>query len=187
MKYLPQFLVTTVIGLSVAVPFFSVTPVFASSEEVKKSNITALNSPKVQLVVNVEKKLVGTTSEGKNQVVWLSVGNKVKVCPGDTLRYQISSSDKVDLSAQNVVITQPIPPNMRYIPESAKSNNAKITYSIDQGKTFVAEPIIEKTLSDGTVVEVPAPVEMYTHIKWTYEHQIQRREDIQVSYDLQVR
>ncbi|MGL6337982.1 MAG: hypothetical protein ACRC80_02445, partial [Waterburya sp.] len=45
---------------------------------------------------------------------------------------------------------------------------AKITYSIDQGKTFVAEPKIQVTQENGKVIDRPAPPEAYTHIRWQF-------------------
>jgi hypothetical protein len=45
---------------------------------------------------------------------------------------------------------------------------ATVVYSIDNGKTFSAAPQIEEKQADGTVKLVPAPVSMYTQLRYEW-------------------
>lgn len=172
----------------VALPVMFNTPVLASLQQAGEAIVEAINRPKVKLMLTADKKLEEVDAEGNKKIVWQSLEDGAQVLPGDSLRYTIQSENEGDLAAKKLVITQPIPQQMVYNLDSATSTaNTDITYSIDAGKTFVAQPMIEKTLEDGSVVEVPAPAELYTHVRWKFNGELSTEKDAAASYEVEVK
>ncbi|MEL6442006.1 MAG: hypothetical protein AAFQ80_22505 [Cyanobacteria bacterium J06621_8] len=124
--------------------------------------------PQINLDLAVARKKTTVTVEGE-EVTWQELKDNAAVAPGDILRYTIEATNTGTEAAENLVVTQPISERMTYRLDSVASDSeAEVSYSIDQGETFVTEPTIEITQEDGTVVESPAPAEVYTHIRLTF-------------------
>ncbi|MCG8367509.1 MAG: hypothetical protein MJA27_29765, partial [Pseudanabaenales cyanobacterium] len=118
---------------------------------------------------------------------WLDMGDKASVVPGDVLRYELTSENAGEKPATNLVVTQPVPAQTTYVLESAKANGAELTFSIDGGETFVAEPLVEVTLPDGAVELQPAPAEAYTHIRWDYSESLEPLAAVKAVYEVSVK
>lgn len=91
------------------------------------------------------------------------------VVPNDELRYTIlfeNVSEDVIVDAGSVVITNPIPPQVLYIEDSAFGAGTAITFSADDGFSWGSPD--EVMVSDGDRERVAAPGE-YTHVRWTFE------------------
>ncbi len=147
-----------------------------------------LNQPQVEMELSVAKKVVTQDDEGKPQVTWQSLGDQPVVQPGDVLRYQVESQNQGDVAAANFVVTQPIPNKTLYVLDSTTTNNeANITYSIDGGQTFVAEPTIEVKQPDGTIVNEAAPADRYTHIRWKFGESVAPNANLLAAYQVTVR
>lgn len=175
-------------ALVATVPFVSDAPVLASLQQAGEAIAQAFRGPEVQLNLSVEKKTLEVAKDGQQKVTWAAMGDKVTAVPGDVFRYTVSSNNAGDVAATNLVVTQPIPPQMSYVLASAESNNgATITYSIDAGKTFVANPTVKVTLPDGRVEVQPAPAEAYTHIRWAFGSELDPSENAKAFYQVQVR
>lgn len=143
--------------------------------------------PEVNLQLVVDKKQVTVNENGVETITWDNVGDEVTVVPGDVLRYVVMGTNTGGEAARNLEVTQPIPQQMVYVMGSAtSSNNAKITYSINNGETFVENPTIEVEQDDGTVVEKPAPASAYTHIRWQFDEAIAPKEDLEAMYQVEV-
>ncbi|NJL09693.1 MAG: hypothetical protein HC908_04255 [Calothrix sp. SM1_7_51] len=85
-------------------------------------------------------------------------------------------------------MTQPVARGLIYKLNSATpADGAILTYSIDQGKNFVANPVVKVTLANGKVEERPAPAEAYTHVRWSFNQQMQPNASVQVAYLTKVR
>lgn len=168
-KRLHKLLGVGTLGLAVMLPLLSNLPAVAGLPNPVKIIAQVAQRPQVILNLAVAKKTIEVTVDGKKQVNWQQLEDQATVAPGDILRYTITGENTGDSSANNLAVTQPIPDQMIYKLDSAKSkNNADITYSIDRGETFVARPTIKITLEDGTIEERPAPPEAYTHIRWQF-------------------
>ncbi len=106
--------------------------------------------------------------QGNVQTEWVELPAAASVQPGDILRYTIAAENQTAEDIPNVVLTQPIPKPVVYQENSSRiDTEAVITYSIDDGKTFVTTPTVEVTLENGQVETQPAPPETYTHLRWT--------------------
>ncbi len=183
-----------VIGLGVlgfiaaTVPFVNSSPVMATLQQAGEAIVQAIQGPQVRLNLTVDKQTVEVSAEGQEQIVWVDLGTEATVLPGDTLRYTVASENLGDKSAKDLAVTQPISPEMIYVLGSATtSNEAEITYSIDGGETFVMNPMVEVTLEDGTVEEVPAPAEAYTNVRWQFGEELNPETNTAVAYEVTVR
>jgi len=163
-------------------------PVRATLQQAGEMIAQAIRAPEVRLNLTVDKQTIELNEQGEEQIVWQDLGTQATVEPGDTLRYQVASQNLGEQAAKDLVITQPIAPQMIYILGSATtSNGAVITYSVDGGQTFVENPTIEVTLEDGTVEVQPAPADSYTHVRWEAGQELTSEGNMTVGYQVIVR
>jgi uncharacterized repeat protein (TIGR01451 family) len=96
-----------------------------------------------------------------------AAGRSSDVLPGDTVRYELRFTNTQSATIRNVVFDNPVPNGMRYVAGTAAADRQRttVTYSIDGGRSYSAEPTVQRVV-DGRRVSVPAPPEMYTHIRW---------------------
>ncbi|MEM9161483.1 MAG: hypothetical protein AAGC54_00230 [Cyanobacteria bacterium P01_F01_bin.4] len=171
-----------------AVPLVSSQPVLAQLQEVTETIVEAIRRPEVRLTLSAEKQIVELDKNGEEKISWEALEGKVQVNPGDVLRYSVDGANSGEVEAKGLAITQPVPNQTTYVLKSAQSDtSAETVYSIDGGQSFVAEPMIEVTLPDGTVELQPAPAEMYTHVQWNFGDDLASAEAVKVSYEVQVR
>jgi uncharacterized repeat protein (TIGR01451 family) len=169
----------TTAALVGAIPFFTSAPVQASLQQATDAIAQALQRPDVKLQLQVE------AQEKEN---WKELTGKVSVQPGTVLRYTVKGQNAGDRAAEKLVITQPVPAKTAYVLGSATSQHeAKLTYSIDQGKSFVEAPTVQVKRPDGTVETRPAPAEAYTHVRWSFTQALNPKAAIAAAYQVKVR
>lgn len=88
--------------------------------------------------------------------------------PGDVVHYALRFTNPRGAAVRNVVFDNPVPAGMHYEANSAGADRAgvTITYSIDGGRTYSTQPMIEQVVNGERRI-VPAPAAMYTHVRWT--------------------
>lgn len=103
--------------------------------------------------------------------------------PGDVVRYSLEFTNVKDIPVRNVVIDDPVPEGLRYVEGSASVDHrgVQISYSIDGGRTYSNQPTIRKVV-DVEEVELPAPPESYTHIRWTLRDWVQPGERVTAEF-----
>jgi uncharacterized repeat protein (TIGR01451 family) len=176
------------LSIAIAAPLVFSTPSMGWLQSFGTALAQQIRRPEVKLVLEVEKQVPTVDEQGNSKLVWQGLTDNATVHPGDVLRYTIASSNNGEMAAQNLLITQPIPAEMQYVLDSAKGNEqAQITYSIDKGETFVAEPMVEVTQPDGTVTLEPAPAESYTHIRWDFGSELAPAVAVNVNYEVAVK
>jgi uncharacterized repeat protein (TIGR01451 family) len=96
-----------------------------------------------------------------------AAGRSADVLQGDTVRYELRFVNTQSAAVKNVVFDDPIPTGMRYVAGTAAADRPSVTvaYSIDGGRTYSGEPTVQRIV-DGRRVSVPAPPELFTHIRW---------------------
>lgn len=156
-------------AFTIAIPLMSNSPVMAGLKQMGDAIAQTLNRPQINLILSAEKQIVNPDQNNQKTVSWKALEGKVSVNPGDVLRYTVTGRNEGDRSAKKLVVTQPIPKQMIYVLASATNiSNAKTTYSIDNGKSFVENPTVSVKLANGQVETRPAPAEVYTHIRWSF-------------------
>jgi uncharacterized repeat protein (TIGR01451 family) len=113
-------------------------------------------------------------------------GNLNNAQPGDVLRYSLKGKNQGNRAATNFMLTQPIPRRTSYVAQSA-TGNAQVTYSIDQGNNYSAQPMIQVKRADGSVESRPAPAESYTHVRWKFPNAIEPGANVSAFYQVRVR
>jgi uncharacterized repeat protein (TIGR01451 family) len=136
-----------------------------------------------------DKQVTQKDNQGKVTVGWKELDTKKVVLPGEVIRFTVLGKNQGNKSAKSLNITQRIPQGLIYQLKSATASikDTTITYSIDQGKTFVASPMVKVTLADGKVEERSAPNSAYTHVRWDFNQQLQPEASLQVAYLTKVR
>ena len=192
MKRLHKILGLGALTVALAVPFVSNTPVWAQLKSAGQAIAENLQrEEQIKLVLSAEKKVVEIDNKGQSKTTWQELSSKrVKVVPTEVIRYTLSGENVSDRAVNNLVVTQPIPNQTKYVLSSAtvaQNGGAEITYSIDGAKTFVKKPVIKVTLPNGTVEERPAPAEAYTHIRWNFGDTVDSGVALKATYEVEVR
>lgn len=109
------------------------------------------------------------------------------VNPGETLDWRITSENSGNAAALEYKTVGHIPRGTEFVAGSAKADGAKALYSIDGGKSFSAQPTIEVKQDDGSVKRVPAPVSMYTEIRYEWSDPLAQGGKLSASYKVRVK
>lgn len=106
---------------------------------------------------------------------------------GETLNWTISSVNEGNAPANDYNAVGKIPAGMQFIAGSANAEgSAAITYSIDNGKSFSSLPTVEQKQEDGSVKKVPAPVSMYSHVRYAWSAPLNQGEKLNASYKVRL-
>jgi uncharacterized repeat protein (TIGR01451 family) len=110
------------------------------------------------------------------------------VKPGEILDWTIASENSGNAAALEYKAVGHIPRGTSFVAGSAKANGAEKTlYSIDGGKSYSAQPMIEEKQADGSVKRVPAPVSMYTEIRYEWSDPLAPGGKLSASYKVRVK
>ncbi len=134
----------------------------------------------------VKVSLSGSVARGDER---LSLEKAATVNPGEVLDWTITSENEGTASAHNYKTVGQIPKGTVLVAGSTSADgSASVSYSIDNGKTFAAEPLIEERQADGTVKQVPAPVSMYTQLRYEWSDPLAANGGkLQASYKVRVK
>src|SRR6184192_2622393 len=114
--------------------------------------------------------------------------DKTVVKAGEVLDWTIVSENSGNAGALEYKAVGHVPRGTTFVAGSAKAEgNGKAVYSIDGGKSFSAQPTIEAKQADGTVKRVPAPVSMYTEIRYEWSDPLAQGGKLSASYKVQVK
>lgn len=121
--------------------------------------------PVSALVITAENLMVG---DARHRELAVQDRDPDALLPGDLVLYRLRFTNITDAPVRNVVFQDHLPVGLRYVGGSAAADRADVVieYSIDDGGSYAAQPMVEETV-DGLPVQKPAPPELYTHIRWT--------------------
>ncbi len=107
---------------------------------------------------------------------------------GEILDWQIVSSNEGTGAARDYKAVGHIPAGTVLVAGSAAGESGStVTYSIDGGKSFSTQPIVEERQADGTVKQVPAPVSMYTEVRYEWSDAFAPGGKLSASYKVRVK
>jgi uncharacterized repeat protein (TIGR01451 family) len=110
------------------------------------------------------------------------------VHPGEILDWTITSANEGDAPARQYKTIGQIPQGTSFIAGSAVAEyGASVSYSIDGGKNFAAQPTIEETQADGTKKIIPAPASMYTQVRYDWNDPLAAGSTLSASYKVRVK
>jgi uncharacterized repeat protein (TIGR01451 family) len=131
------------------------------------ATLAAVLSPRVGAAQAEQPKALVITAHNVTAAAQPQRGAAATAKPGDEIRYTLVFTNVTAAPVKNVQFVDPIPSGLVYVLGSATAvQPARIEYSIDGGKTYSAQPMIE-AVEGGQKVEKPAPRERYTHVRWT--------------------
>src|SRR5258708_5733324 len=107
---------------------------------------------------------------------------------GETLDWTLTSANSGQAPAMDYKAVGRIPAGTSFVAGSAKvEGSAKIVYSIDSGKSYSANPMIEEKQADGTVKQVAAPVSMYSNVRYEWADPLAPGGHVSASYKVRVK
>jgi uncharacterized repeat protein (TIGR01451 family) len=109
------------------------------------------------------------------------------VNPGEILDWTITSENSGNAAAFEYKTVGHIPRGTTFVADSAKADGAKTVYSIDGGKSYSPQPMIEEKQADGSIKRVPAPVSMYTEIRFEWADPLAQGGKLSASYKVRVK
>ena len=133
----------------------------------------------------VKVELAGSVERGGARLGLDQVEN---VKPGEILDWQIVSSNEGTGAARDYKAVGHIPAGTVLVAGSpAAESGSTVTYSIDGGKTFSTQPIVEERQPDGSVKRVAAPVSMYTEVRYEWSDALAPGGKLSASYKVRVK
>jgi len=144
----------------------------------------AQQGPKLDLKTTVEKE-----AKVQKNGQWVTERVPVdKTNPGDTLVYTITYQNAGRVAAVDAAIVDPFPAGVVYLAGTAEGQDAEITYSIDNSRSWHRPPIMMQVRKpDGTLENRPAPPERYTHLRWVIKKPVQPGQSGRVSFKATVK
>lgn len=147
----------------------------------KNDTVFSFSEARPQVVLNLDANVTRNNET-------LSLKDIESVKPDEVLHWTITSENKGEGDAKNYKTVGNIPTGTEYIKGTASADGSTvITYSIDGGKTYAKEPMIEEKQSDGSVKLVPAPVSQYTQIQYEWTSPLEAKGKLNASYDVKVK
>lgn len=99
----------------------------------------------------------------------ISLDESVTVKSGEIMNWTITSTNEGNAPAREYKAIGVIPAGTQFVGGSVSADgSAQVTYSIDNGKSFSAQPTIEEKQPDGSTKRVLAPASMYTQIRYEW-------------------
>ncbi|MFZ5592991.1 MAG: hypothetical protein ACOY4D_01780 [Pseudomonadota bacterium] len=141
----------------------------------------AAGNGSITLTLDAAKEIEITGPQGKKEIKRVSPS---LVTPGEEVIYTLSYTNNGKEMAQDLFITNPIPPHMIYKANSARGENTVIVYSIDGAKSFDKPENLKIRGIDGK--ERSATPVNYSHIRWVIKKPLAPGEKGDVSFRAQL-
>lgn len=124
--------------------------------------------------------------ERAGQRVALDKASEVR--SGEVLDWTITSVNEGTGAAREFKAVGQIPQGTTLIVGSATADGtATVTYSIDHGKSFAAQPTVAEQQADGTTKQVPAPVALYTQVRYEWPDALAAGNKLTATYKVRVK
>ena len=111
-----------------------------------------------------------------------------QVKSGEILDWNITSSNEGVGDAKNFRVIGQIPQGSTFVAGSAQGENQpQVSYSIDGGQNFSAQPTVDETQADGSVKKVAAPASKYTQLKFEWASPLASQNKLNAAYQVRVK
>ncbi len=106
---------------------------------------------------------------------------------GEIMDWTITSQNEGNAPANEYNAIGKIPAGTSFVAGSAKAEgSAAVAFSIDNGKTFSATPMIDERQSDGSIKKVPAPTSMYNQVRYAWSTPLNQGDKVNASYKVRL-
>ncbi|HXD34559.1 MAG TPA: hypothetical protein VN643_25795 [Pyrinomonadaceae bacterium] len=124
--------------------------------------------------------------ERDNALVPVEKANVVKT--DEILDWTITSENSGQAAAVDYKAVGRIPAGTSFVAGSAKvDGSAKVVYSLDGGKSFSTTPTVPEKQADGSTKQVPAPVSLYTNVRYEWADPLAPGGRVSASYKVRVK
>ena len=106
---------------------------------------------------------------------------------GDAVEYDIAATNTGNAPALKLMPRAKIPTGTAYVDGSAKAPRSKVEFSLDQGKTWSANPTVTVKGPTGTPVVKKADPSLYTMIRFVTDGALAPHGTLQYSYEVRVK
>ena len=113
----------------------------------------------LQIVVETVVEITGADGQPSTELVPVAVSLR-----GDEVVCTVTFTNVDAQMVENIRITNPIPPEMRYLAGTAFGPGSEVLYSVDGGRTYGLPSELFLTAGDGS--RRAAEAGDYTHIRW---------------------
>jgi uncharacterized repeat protein (TIGR01451 family) len=138
-------------------------------------------SPGVEIKATAEVEVVVKAADGREETKRVPAA---KVLPGTTVIYTLHAKNASDKPASDVVVTDPIPEQVEYVDGSSTGEGARVSFSVDGGKSWGPKEQLKVKGADGAMrAALPAD---FTHIRWQFEKPLAPGESRAVSFRAKV-
>lgn len=111
-----------------------------------------------------------------------------QLTPGEVIDWTIHSRNQGAAAARDYKAVGLVPAGTVFVAGSAEAEKGgAVTYSIDGGQSFSAQPTVEQRQADGTIKRVPAPVSRYTHVRYEWAAPLNAGDQVSATYKVRVR
>ena len=142
----------------------------------------ALNAQALSATQTVEKETTVVAADGSIQTVRETVE---KIIPGDRIVYSLDYENDAASPANDIVLTMPIPAEVKYIDGSANVAQAQVTFSADGGESFSNRQSVMLLDAAGNIRAAGA--DELTHVRWTVAGPVSAGEGGVLSFAASVR
>lgn len=107
---------------------------------------------------------------------------------GEIIQWRVVSVNKGDAAAKAYEAEAQIPAGTELVVGSPRSQGeAAILFSIDRGRKFSSQPMIEKRDSNGAAQMVPAPLSMYTDLRFKWPGELAPGATLEATYEVRIK
>ena len=107
---------------------------------------------------------------------------------GEIIQWRVVSVNKGDGAAKAYVAEAQIPAGTELVAGSPRTADAAaVLYSIDHGRKFSPQPMIEKRDSNGAAIMVPAPLSMYTDLRFKWPGDLAPGATLEATYEVRIK
>lgn len=154
--------------------------VLGSAAAVAQKRFMIMRSPRPEVKVV----LSGSVERDKKHI---SLNESVTVKAGEVMGWTITSTNEGNAPAREYKAIGVIPAGTQFVPGSVSADGStKVTYSIDNGRSFSDQPTIEEKQPDGSTKKVPAPTSMYTQIRYEWADPLNEGAKLSANYKVRL-
>ena len=152
----------------------------ATGAGIAQRNYMLANAARPEVKVS----LVGSV-ERDAKVMTLDKATAVR--PGEVLTWTVDAENVGNAPALKYRVVTHVPRGTEYVKDSAAVEGADARYSIDGGKSFSPQPMIEQKQADGSIKLTPAPLSLYTSISYEWANPLAQGARVTASYKVRVK
>ena len=109
----------------------------------------------------IQKEIITTNADGTQTVSYEAADT---VIPGERVVYTVNYENNRSEPETNLVLTMPVPAEVKYVDGTATDNAGVLTFSADGGTNFADRSALRVSGANGQLVAAAA--EDITHIRW---------------------